>query len=126
MPGCWSETATKLINEFGSIEGILGKIKDKLKGSLKEKIEKNKEMITFSKFLCNDKIDKNLLNLDLESLKKIDPNEKELREIMDSLEFHSLTEFLINLKRKKKVELQGDLFAEIQPVGEEAPKKFKF
>lgn len=125
-PGVGPKTATKLINEFGSIEGILEN-SDKLKGSLKEKIEKNKEMITFSKFLATIKIDVPI-ELDLESLKKIDPNEKELREIMDSLEFHSLTERILNKseKKEKKVELQGDLFAEIQPAGEEAPKNSSF
>ena len=125
-PGVGPKTATKLINEFGSIEGILENT-DKLKGSLKEKIEKNKEMITFSKFLATIKIDVPI-ELDLESLKKVDPNEKEMREIMDSLEFHSLTNRILNKpeKKEKKVELQGDLFAEIQPVGEEAPKNSSF
>ncbi len=125
-PGVGPKTATKLINEFGSIEGILENT-DKLKGSLKEKIEKNREMITFSKFLATIKIDVPI-ELDLESLKKVDPNEKELREIMDSLEFHSLTERILNKpeKKEKKVELQGDLFAEFQPTGEEAPKNSSF
>jgi len=125
-PGVGPKTATKLINEFGSIEGILEN-SDKLKGSLKEKIEKNKEMITFSKFLATIKIDVPI-ELDLESLKKVDPNEKEMSEIMDSLEFHSLTNRILNKpeKKEKKVELQGDLFAEIQPVGEEAPKNSSF
>ena len=125
-PGVGPKTATKLINEFGSIEGILENT-DKLKGSLKEKIEKNREMITFSKFLATIKIDVPI-ELDLESLKKVDPNERELREIMDSLEFHSLTERILNKpeKKEKKVELQGDLFAEFQPTGEEAPKNSSF
>jgi DNA polymerase I len=125
-PGVGPKTATKLINEFGSIEGILENT-DKLKGSLKEKIEKNREMITFSKFLATIKIDVPI-EFDLESLKKVDPNEKELREIMDSLEFHSLTDRILNKpeKKEKKVELQGDLFAEFQPSGEEAPKNSSF
>ena len=125
-PGVGPKTATKLINEFGSIEGILENT-DKLKGSLKEKIEKNREMITFSKFLATIKIDVPI-ELDLESLKKVDPNERELREIMDSLEFHSLTERILNKpeKKEKKVQLQGDLFAEFQPTGEEAPKNSSF
>lgn len=125
-PGVGPKTATKLINEFGSIEGILENT-DKLKGSLKEKIEKNREMITFSKFLATIKIDVPI-ELDLESLKKVDPNERELREIMGSLEFHSLTERILNKpeKKEKKVELQGDLFAEFQPTGEEVPKNSSF
>ena len=125
-PGVGPKTAIKLINEFGSIEGLLENT-DKLKGSLKEKIETNREMITFSKFLATIKIDVPI-ELDLESLKKVDPNEKELREILDSLEFHSLTERILNKpeKKEKKVELQGDLFAEFQAIGEEAPKNSSF
>ena len=125
-PGVGPKTAIKLINEFGSIEGLLENT-DKLKGSLKEKIETNREMITFSKFLATIKIDVPI-ELDLESLKKVDPNEKELREILDSLEFHSLTDRILNKpeKKEKKVELQGDLFAEFQAIGEEAPKNSSF
>ena len=125
-PGVGPKTAIKLINEFGSIEGLLENT-DKLKGSLKEKIETNREMITFSKFLATIKIDVPI-ELDLESLKKVDPNEKELRDILDSLEFHSLTERILNKpeKKEKKVELQGDLFAEFQAIGEEAPKNSSF
>ena len=125
-PGVGPKTAIKLINEFGSIEGLLENT-DKLKGSLKEKIETNREMITFSKFLATIKIDVPI-ELDLESLKKVDPNEKELREILDSLEFHSLTERILNKpeKKEKKVELQGDLFGEFQAISEEAPKNSSF
>ena len=125
-PGVGPKTAIKLINEFGSIEGLLENT-DKLKGSLKEKIETNREMITFSKFLATIKIDVPI-ELDLESLKKVDPNEKELRDILDSLEFHSLTDRILNKpeKKEKKVELQGDLFAEFQAIGEEAPKNSSF
>ena len=125
-PGVGPKTAIKLINEFGSIEGLLENT-DKLKGSLKEKIETNREMITFSKFLATIKIDVPI-ELDLESLKKVDPNEKELREILDSLEFHSLTDRILNKpeKKEKKVELQGDLFGEFQAISEEAPKNSSF
>ena len=125
-PGVGPKTAIKLINEFGSIEGLLENT-DKLKGSLKEKIETNREMITFSKFLATIKIDVPI-ELDLESLKKVDPNEKELRDILDSLEFHSLTDRILNKpeNKEKKVEFQGDLFGEFQAISEEAPKNSSF
>jgi len=55
-PGVGEKTAQKLIAEFGSIENLL-KHTDQLKGALKTKVETNREMITFSKFLATIKID---------------------------------------------------------------------
>lgn len=117
-PGVGQKTATKLINEFGSIENIIEN-SYRLKGVLKEKIENNREMILFSKFLATIKIDVPI-ELNMESLKKEEPNEEQLREILDSLEFHSLTDRILKKdeKKEKRINLQGDLFAEFQPSSE--------
>ena len=48
-PGVGEKTAQKLIREFGSIENLLEHT-DQLKGTLKTKVETNKEQIAFSKF----------------------------------------------------------------------------
>ena len=50
-PGVGEKTAQKLVSEFGSIENLLEHT-DQLKGALKTKVETNKELITFSKFLA--------------------------------------------------------------------------
>lgn len=55
-PGVGEKTAQKLVSEFGSIENLLEHT-DQLKGALKTKVETNREMITFSKFLATIKID---------------------------------------------------------------------
>ena len=55
-PGVGEKTAQKLIAEFGNIENLLEHT-DQLKGALKTKVETNKELITFSKFLATIKID---------------------------------------------------------------------
>ena len=55
-PGVGEKTAQKLIAEFGSIENLLEHT-DQLKGALKTKVETNREMITFSKFLATIKTD---------------------------------------------------------------------
>jgi DNA polymerase I len=125
-PGVGPKTAVKLINEYGSIEAILEN-SEKLKGSLKEKIESNKEKIIFSKFLATIKTDVPI-ELNMDSLKLESPNEDELRKILDSLEFHSLTDRILNKpeKKEKKVELQGDLFAEIPTDYQDSPKKSNF
>ena len=68
-PGVGEKTATKLINEFGSIENLLSST-DKLKGALKTKIEENVEKIKFSKFLATIKIE------DIEDCKEFKHNLK--------------------------------------------------
>lgn len=87
-PGVGEKTAQKLIAEFGSIENLLEHT-DQLKGALKIKVETNREMITFSKFLATIKIDVPI-KLDMENLVREEPNEEELRKIFEELEFRTL------------------------------------
>lgn len=82
------KTAQKLISEFGSIENLLEHT-DKLKGALKTKVENNREMIIFSKFLATIKIDVPI-KLDMKALVREEPNEEELRKIFEELEFRTL------------------------------------
>ena len=87
-PGVGEKTAQKLIAEFGSIENLLEHT-DQLKGALKTKVETNREMITFSKFLATIKTDVPI-QLDMNSLVREEPNEEELRKIFEELEFRTL------------------------------------
>lgn len=87
-PGVGEKTAQKLISEFGSIENLLEHT-EQLKGALKTKIETNREMITFSKFLATIKIDVPV-TLDMNTLAREEPNEEELRKIFEELEFRTL------------------------------------
>lgn len=87
-PGVGEKTAQKLISEFGSIENLLEHT-DQLKGALKTKVEANREMITFSKFLATIKIDVPI-ELDMKALVREEPNEEELRKIFEELEFRTL------------------------------------
>ena len=66
-PGVGPKTAQKLIAEYGNIENILAN-SDKLKGSLKSKIEENREKIEFSKLLATIRRDVPI-ELDMEKLK---------------------------------------------------------
>jgi DNA polymerase-1 len=50
-PGVGEKTAVKLLSEFGSIDNLLENT-NQLKGALKKRIEENKELIQFSKFLA--------------------------------------------------------------------------
>ena len=87
-PGVGEKTAQKLVAEFGSIENLLAHT-DQLKGALKTKVEANREMITFSKFLATIKVDAPI-KLDMNTLVREEPNEEELRKIFEELEFRTL------------------------------------
>lgn len=87
-PGVGEKTAQKLIAEFGSIENLLEHT-DQLKGALKKKVEENREMIAFSKFLATIKTDVPI-RLEMDSLVREEPDEEELRKIFEKLEFRTL------------------------------------
>lgn len=87
-PGVGEKTAQKLIAEFGSIENLLENT-DKLKGALKVKVETNAEQIRFSKFLATIKTDVPI-KLDMDSLKREEPDREKLRALFEDLEFKAL------------------------------------
>ncbi|WP_321519632.1 DNA polymerase I [uncultured Bacteroides sp.] len=117
-PGVGEKTALKLIAEFGSIENLLEHT-EQLKGALKTKVETNKEMITFSKFLATIKIDVPI-ELKMDELVREEPNEEELRKIFEDLEFRNLMERIFKTEKKqvKVIPQQGDLFAIFTPDGQ--------
>ena len=82
-PGVGEKTAQKLIAEFGSIENLLEHT-DQLKGALKIKVETNREMITFSKFLATIKIDVPI-QLEIDKLVREQADEDSLRQIFEEL-----------------------------------------
>lgn len=87
-PGIGPKTSQKLIQEFGSVENLVNST-DKLKGSVKEKIENNREQIIFSKFLATIKTDVPL-DINLDSLIKKEEDIEKLSSIYKELEFRSL------------------------------------
>ena len=111
-PGVGKKTATKLIQQFGSVEQLLERT-DELKGALKTKVETNREQITFSKFLATIKTDVPV-TLDMEALKTEEPDTETLKRLFEELEFRSLIERKIK-KENKPVQntiIQGSLFEE--------------
>jgi DNA polymerase I len=87
-PGVGAITAKKLIEEFGSIENLFQNT-EKLKGSLKEKIVNNKDLIIFSHYLATIRTDVPIA-FDENSLIRDPINEKALYEIYENLEFRTL------------------------------------
>ena len=84
-PGVGEKTAQKLIAQFGSIESLLEHT-DQLKGAIKTKVETNREQILFSKFLATIKTDVPI-SLDMDGLKREEPDKEELKRIFEDLEF---------------------------------------
>ena len=142
-PGVGEKTAQKLIAQFGSIENLLSH-SDELKGALRTKVETNKDMIAFSKFLATIKTDVPI-ELNLEKLKRTSADEEALRKIFEEMEFRTLIERVLGRDKKitqpeitpsgkgdgqlslfgepssttpnPKGNLQGDLFAEFADKG---------
>ncbi len=118
-PGVGEKTAQKLIAQFGSIENLLEHTHE-LKGALKTKVETNKEMIAFSKFLATIKTDVPI-ELNMEELKKETPDEEALRKIFEEMEFRSLIDRVFNRDKQSntserpsssKGKQQPDLFSD--------------
>ena len=142
-PGVGEKTAQKLIAQFGSIENLLSH-SNELKGALRTKVETNKDMIAFSKFLATIKTDVPI-ELNLEKLKRTSADEEALRKIFEEMEFRTLIERVLGRDKKftqpeitpsgkgdgqlslfgepssttpnPKGNLQGDLFAEFADKG---------
>lgn len=107
-PGVGEKTAQKLIAEFGSIENLLEHT-DQLKGALKTKVETNREMIIFSKFLATIKVDVPI-RLDMNSLVREQADEDTLRKIFEELEFHTLMERIFKKESSPASPIAGTLF----------------
>jgi len=129
-PGVGEKTASKLVQDFGSIENLIENT-DKLKGALKEKIENNIEQIKTSKWLATIKTDVPI-QLDMEMLKMEEPNQEALQKIFEELEFRTLmrkkitspTPTPVSKPEKKGNAIQGDLFSGFGDSNEEEATLF--
>ena len=122
-PGVGEKTAAKLISEFGTVENIIQNT-DKVKGALRKKLEDHVEDIKMSKFLATIKTDVPI-KLQLEELKRKEPDETKLAKILEELEMKSLASKLIPQTQKnvKKEPQQLDLFSIFPTDDQETEKK---
>ena len=125
-PGVGEKTAVKLIDEFGSIEQLLARSSE-IKGKLREKVEEHVEDIKMSYFLATIKTDVPI-ELDMESLKLVEPNEDELGKLLLELEMKSFADRVLKKSQKpqKVVNQQLDLFAEFAADGAETNENSSF
>jgi DNA polymerase-1 len=93
LPGIGEKTATKLLEEFGSVENLLANA-DKLKGKQQEIVKTHHEKATLSKWLATIEIN---APVQFDERKfEIEPfNREELIEIFKELEFKSLADAIL-------------------------------
>ena len=116
-PGVGEKTATKLIADFGSVEQLLTRTAE-VKGKLREKIEEHVEDIRMSYFLATIKTDVPI-ELNMDELRRAEPDEQELAKIFTELEFKQLADKVLKKPQKTvtPVNAQLDLFAEFPADG---------
>lgn len=119
VPGIGEKTAIKLIREFGSIENLLQNL-DKLKGKLRENLEKYADQALESKHLATI-----ILNVPIEfreeELRVKEPDEQYLKELFDELEFRTFAKRVFTDMSLKKQGKQISLF----DTGEEEQEENK-
>lgn len=87
VPGVGAKTAAKLLNEYGSIDGILKNV-DNIKGKVGQSLKDNVDGITLDHQLASIIIDLDL-NISYEDLKLCDPDVETLRNLYTELEFRN-------------------------------------
>ncbi len=118
IPGIGEKTATKLLKEFGTVEGLIANV-DKLKGKQKENVENFAQQGLLSKELATIKIDVpvefNEVDLRYDGF-----DEEKLRSIFGELEFRTLASRIFKDISGKKAAIssptQMDLFGAVPPA----------
>lgn len=115
IPGVGEKTASKLLNEYGTLENILANA-DSIKGALGEKVRNGKESAIISKKLATI-ITSVPVEFHEEDFKLKDWNKDVLREIFTELEFKTVAKRIlgeeINIPAQAPVGIQTDLFGNI-------------
>jgi DNA polymerase I len=110
-PGVGEKTAKKLIESFGSIEGVYENI-GSLKGKQKENLENSHEQVKLSKTLARIKVDVPL-ELNLELAKRLPLEREPIEKIFDELNFKNLKDRILGTREpisNLKTGIQGSLF----------------
>jgi DNA polymerase-1 len=108
IPGIGEKTATKLVQEFGSLEGLLANA-DKLKGKQKENVENNTDIALLSKKLATIILDVPV-ELEEERLIVQEFNKDKIREVFEELEFRALIKRVLGDAPAADKGVQGELF----------------
>ena len=125
-PGVGEKTAVKLINQFGSVEQLLSRT-DELKGAIQKKVIDHADDIKMSYFLATIKTDVPI-ELNMDELKLVEPDEQELRRLFTELEFKQLADRILKNPQKTSTPANGqlDLFAEFPTDGSNLSENSSF
>jgi len=120
IPGIGEKRAKELIQQFGSVENVI-KNADKLKGKMRENIVNFAQQGLQSKQLATIILDVPI-EFEEEKLLRKEPNEKELKELLNELEFRNFAKrFFTDMSLKKGTDAsREDLFG-----NQEQDKKIK-
>ena len=88
LPGVGSKTASRLINQYGSVENII-KNKNLIRGKVGETLNENIDQLKLSKILATIKEDLDL-NINLKNLTKKDTDDDKIVKVFKRLELNSL------------------------------------
>jgi len=114
VKGVGSKTAVKLLEQYGSVENILGHLDEISSKSLKEKLENDREMAIKSKFLAT--IDRHVpIDFDFEHTNLTMPDLEKITDFLKEVEFYSflkqLPELLAPFNNGVKPEIPKELLS---------------
>lgn len=88
IPGIGDKTASKLLSEYATVEGIVAHVEE-LKGALQKRVQEFGQQGIMSKELATIKVD-SPVEFDPESLAYTEPEAEKLKPIFDELEFRTI------------------------------------
>lgn len=109
VPGIGEKTATKIIQEFGSVESAIAAVKEKPSNKTYQKMVEFEEQALASKDLAT--IDIHVpIELEWDRLKVTEPHKKELLDLFTHLNFRT---FKTKIDKTPSEEIPTDLFSEL-------------
>ena len=126
IPGVGEKTASKFVQEYGSLEGLLEHTDD-LKGKMKENVINFADQGRMSKMLATINTEAPV-EFDVEELKVKQPNLKELLAIFEELEFRTMAKRIVSdykdkIDKEDKKDKEDKSFADKKESVKVAPKE---
>jgi DNA polymerase-1 len=116
-PGIGQKTAQRLLKQFHSIDNLLRNT-HRINGSIKTKVEENRQQILFSKFLATIKTDVPIA-FRLEDCERKNPDAEKIHALFSELEFRNLLTRIAYKTEEKppsgQLPIQGELFGPATP-----------
>lgn len=122
-PGVGEKTASKLLAQYHSVEGVIAAAND-IKGALGKKVQASIEQIRLSRLLAEIRTDVPI-NATLDDMQLSAPDTSKLKEIYTRLEFRSFLNRLSPAPPKREGEFAGGLFEEISEGNEQNQNNVK-